>query len=289
MQEENIAENAALTVGEMLREARGKKNLSLEAVAAELCIRQVYLEAIENMDFKNIPPVPYDLGFIRSYAEFLGLNSERVVSAYKRAAAVNGAREDYVDESFENEPTGPKLRHIIFGFVGLAVLGGIFAWQTMEKPWGDWDDIVNISTEDEATVPEPVIIAAPAEQAEVVAQEPVAAEPAVAIEAAPQAPVAVEEPQAEEKAEPAAPVPASRIKMVLVGQTWLELTQNGKILLSGIRKKGFTYDVPNAPNMRVSIGKHNNVKFYIDGQETKVVTAANRRKVLLDRFLTKKK
>ena len=74
----------AQTVGEILRNARTKQGKDLRSVADALCIRTTYLEAIENMDLKNIPEPPYGIGFIRSYAEYLGLNGERIISSYKQ-------------------------------------------------------------------------------------------------------------------------------------------------------------------------------------------------------------
>ena len=56
------------TVGEMLRNARLKRGITVAEVAEELCIRKAYITAIEDMDYDNIPPVPYGVGFIRNYA-----------------------------------------------------------------------------------------------------------------------------------------------------------------------------------------------------------------------------
>ena len=58
-------------VGSMLKEMRQEKGITLADVAKQLCIRKSYIEAIENNDASAIPPFPYGIGFIRSYAKFL--------------------------------------------------------------------------------------------------------------------------------------------------------------------------------------------------------------------------
>ncbi|MBR1604581.1 MAG: helix-turn-helix domain-containing protein [Alphaproteobacteria bacterium] len=70
-------------VGTMLRDVRTKKKISIEDVAEKLHIKSIYLTAIENSDYENIPAAPYGTGFIRSYASFLGLNSERITQIFK--------------------------------------------------------------------------------------------------------------------------------------------------------------------------------------------------------------
>lgn len=47
------------TVGEMLRNARLKRSETVSEIADKLYIRKQYITAIEEMDYANIPPVPY--------------------------------------------------------------------------------------------------------------------------------------------------------------------------------------------------------------------------------------
>ena len=74
----------AQNVGELLRNTRLKKGKTLGDVSKDLCIRKFYLEAIESMDAANLPVMPYGLGFVRSYADYLGLNSSRITQAYRQ-------------------------------------------------------------------------------------------------------------------------------------------------------------------------------------------------------------
>lgn len=72
-----------MNIGEILREAREKRGLSLSDVEHETKIRSKYLAALESEDFKEIPGEAYVLGFLRNYARFLNLDSDQIVNSYK--------------------------------------------------------------------------------------------------------------------------------------------------------------------------------------------------------------
>ncbi len=66
-------------VGAFLRASRLRRGEELADVAAQLRIRLVYLEAIEDGRFDALPGNTYAVGFIRTYAEYLGLDGQLVV------------------------------------------------------------------------------------------------------------------------------------------------------------------------------------------------------------------
>jgi cytoskeletal protein RodZ len=72
------------SVGALLREARESLGLDLRDVARGLRIRFPYLQGIENDDYAQLPGKTYVLGFLRSYAEYLGLDGEDVIARYRR-------------------------------------------------------------------------------------------------------------------------------------------------------------------------------------------------------------
>jgi cytoskeleton protein RodZ len=71
------------SLGRKLREAREKHNYNLEQVARDTNISKGYLEALEEENFGVIPGDTYVLGFLRNYAEYLGLNPEELVGLYR--------------------------------------------------------------------------------------------------------------------------------------------------------------------------------------------------------------
>lgn len=300
----------AQNVGELLRNTRLKKGKTLGDVSKDLCIRKFYLEAIENLSAKDLPPVPYGLGFVRSYAEYLGLNSPRIVQAYRQAVYAEQENEEDTG-SEENTPpveyAGPNLRHVIIGLVGVVLI--FAAWRgvssyNQEKQLSEEKEIVQNDV-----VPEPVIIEenepALAEMGleDVEAEKTEAdAEPAAAEKTAEKEPAKTEaenvkaaeknEPAAQTEAaetKPAAAEPAAatptKIRISFAGPSWLELKQGDKVLLSGIYSKGFKYDVPNEAGIVVSVGRYYNVDFYVDGKLTKIASAMKQTNISLDKYI----
>ncbi|MGB1027314.1 MAG: helix-turn-helix domain-containing protein, partial [Rhodospirillaceae bacterium] len=70
-------------IGALLRAARREVGEDLEQVAETLRIRLAYLEAIEGGDFDRLPGHAYAVGFVRAYADHLGLHSDEVVRRFK--------------------------------------------------------------------------------------------------------------------------------------------------------------------------------------------------------------
>jgi cytoskeleton protein RodZ len=70
-------------IGEQLKAARERKGLTLERVADETNIAKRYLAALEAEDFGVFPGDPYAIGFLRNYAEYLGLPSDELATSFK--------------------------------------------------------------------------------------------------------------------------------------------------------------------------------------------------------------
>ena len=71
------------TIGAELRAARLRRGEEIRSIAHILHIRRDYLEALEESRYESLPGKAYALGFVRSYAEYLGLDSQYVVERYK--------------------------------------------------------------------------------------------------------------------------------------------------------------------------------------------------------------
>jgi len=72
-------------VGTILREARNRRKVELSEVEAATRIRFRYLRAIEDEEWDVLPGGVYTRGFIRTYASFLGLDGDRLVSDYRES------------------------------------------------------------------------------------------------------------------------------------------------------------------------------------------------------------
>lgn len=81
-------------VGELLQERREDLGLDLDEIGAMLRIKPAYLAALEQGRTHDLPGPTYAIGFVRAYADFLGLDSEAVLTRFKTEAAGVTARPD---------------------------------------------------------------------------------------------------------------------------------------------------------------------------------------------------
>lgn len=278
--EENNFESDVQTVGEILRNARIKQGKTVSEIAKELCVRKSYIDAMEKMEVEQLPQMPYALGFVRSYANFLGLNSDRIVSSYRKT--VTGDDEETEEKEAHFEQSVPKLSHVLLGLLGLIALFVIWSfWPQLKQT-----DISETETVVSDVVPEPEII-----DETQLAVEGSAPEDDILPQEKYEEPVDTDvnkenTESGNEIANPETDATAEgRIKFELTGPSWVELKQGDNVLLSGIYHKGFEYTVPSGSNMVISIGRYYNAKFYIDGKEIKVVSSLKHINVELDEFL----
>jgi cytoskeletal protein RodZ len=76
-------ESPVEVVGAFLREARETTGRSLAHVATSLCIHEKFLKSIEDGRYEDLPGPTYATGFVRSYADYLGLDTEALVAQFK--------------------------------------------------------------------------------------------------------------------------------------------------------------------------------------------------------------
>lgn len=118
-------ESAGLSMGvaALLRETRIKQGRDIAVVATTLRIRQPYLQAIEDGRFQDLPGSTYAVGFVRGYAEFLGLDGPEIVRRFKQENSDLAGRAELVFPSATSGggiPTGALL--------GIAVVGAAIAY-----------------------------------------------------------------------------------------------------------------------------------------------------------------
>lgn len=75
-----------MKAGEMLKNARttGRRKREIATISKMLCIREEFLTALEECNYRVIPEDVYILGFARSYAVELGLNPDEVILKLKK-------------------------------------------------------------------------------------------------------------------------------------------------------------------------------------------------------------
>ena len=113
---ELVHEGKAL-VGELLRNCREANHLALSDVAGTLRIRESYLDALERDDLDSLPGPAYAIGFLRSYAEYLGLNGEEAVRLFKKELAGAVPQSDLVFPEPVSESRIPRGGIILVSLV----------------------------------------------------------------------------------------------------------------------------------------------------------------------------
>ena len=81
----------AIEFGAAMRDMRVAHGRELADVAEALRIRQVFLQAIEEGRFSDLPGPAYAGGFVRAYADYLGLDVPEVMRRFREATGPEGA------------------------------------------------------------------------------------------------------------------------------------------------------------------------------------------------------
>lgn len=71
-------------ISEILREKREEKNLSLDDIEKKIKIKKAFLKAMEEGKFHTLPSESYAQGFVKNYADFLGIPSSTAVPLFRR-------------------------------------------------------------------------------------------------------------------------------------------------------------------------------------------------------------
>ena len=95
------------TIGESLKKTRQEKRLTLDQVFQALHIRQHFLEALENNQRELLPSEVQGRGFLRMYAEFLGLPVPPLMKAWENNSVILPEPEKPAEEihAAENQPS----------------------------------------------------------------------------------------------------------------------------------------------------------------------------------------
>src|SRR3954452_2619062 len=111
-------------IGERLREARMRQGLDLTEVEVATKIRAKYLRALENDEFSMLPGSTYVKSFLRTYAEYLGLDAQLLVEEFR---AQHEPRGEGDMPSFAPPGRAPPPRERRGGGGGMAIGPGVLA------------------------------------------------------------------------------------------------------------------------------------------------------------------
>ena len=123
------------TLGEKLRQAREARGLSISEVAEQTRISALYLENIENDDYRVLPGGIFNKGFVKSFAKIVGVDENEALQDYAQLIANQGSPvadepKTYRSEVLTDERTASSsLPTIIIAVVILGLMtAGILAF-----------------------------------------------------------------------------------------------------------------------------------------------------------------
>ena len=308
-------EKSVNKVGKLLKEMRLQKDLSISDVSKKLCIRKIYLEAIEDSNYKELPPLPYGVGFIRSYAEYLGLNSGNIVELYKEETNIKPDKDIFVLEP-QNEATVPNRKYLLISL--LAIIFVYFLWYIYNNKISGVEEPENEVLAEESISEDnnelPLVVedfsvteenadassepSKAEEKAKVVTEQVTVTDASFPIEEEKnkdEKPIA-EEPKQEENTTPAKVIeqpqekvaeakPVEGVVINIKKETWIEVKDAQKLYISKVLQAGDSYKVPEGEGMILSVGRVEAVDVLINGKVTPVVKPEKKMNIALDPFL----
>lgn len=230
-----------MPVGEILRRAREHYGQSIADIERALRIRASQIEAIESGDLSRLPGPVYAIGFVRSYADYLGLGGEKMVRLFKMQTGDVGDKKPEL--RFHTPAKEAKVPPLWLVLASLAVAFGVLAG------WGIYngEDRTLVTSVPELPAQIRDRVAADAAKKEVMGPPA----PASLAAASPPAVVA-----------PAGPGIILNVKE----NSWVEIVDGeGKPIVSRALKSGDQYFVPDRPDLKMSLGNAGGIEILIDG------------------------
>ena len=130
-----------LTAGECLKRKREELDISLRDISEKLKVKSDYLENLESGSYEELPPDVYVRGFVKSYAQFVGLDSEKMVGIYNREKKIESKieKKSKKKETYANKFTTQNFAiitpKIVTAFLSLLILFavGFYLWHQISS------------------------------------------------------------------------------------------------------------------------------------------------------------
>jgi cytoskeleton protein RodZ len=230
-------------IGNTLREARVRRNLTLQQIEEDIKIRVKYVQAMENEDWDVMPGVTYVKGFLRTYATYLGLDPEVIIGEFRSRGMTPSAEhhEPFGGSSVIGKPHIHRGRNtvVIVAVLCLIALAAIYALGMMNG--GDGND------------------------------EPTTQPGALGIGSPSPSPSKSPKPEASSTGVPAWQKNLVRIEAT-DGDCWMEIRRNnetGVVLFSGTLKQGDTKKFK-GKDIWISLGAPANIELQAAGKKAKI-------------------
>ena len=223
--------------GQYLREEREKRGVSLEEVNRRTRISLKMLASLEGGDLPTLPPPTILRGFLKSYAEAVGLDPREVQSRYSQAGEI--APRPIIPVQSVPEPRRPSLA-LIAAVVGSVLIIGLALWLRSR-----------------GAEPLPPLVRSPAPAP--MPQEFPADLPPPVEESVPQSPAHIQQQELRE------PVRGHVLRAQAAEQTWLRLTRDGGPVSEYLLRPGEKVSWAAAERFQLTVGNAGGVMLSLDG------------------------
>jgi len=232
-------------ISELLKNARKAQGLTVKAVAQDICVQSSYLKAIENGEYEKLPAHTFAVGFVRSYANALGEDADRVVASFKDECGIAKPKAPTVPKS-QLGKTRKKIPSWLSPIAGL--VGASMCWVALGGSLGGTSMVAN--SDSEIAAEKAQLAALQTDLVETVIPEASATAP-TALEISDIAAAHVEEntvnqslfiPAAYADADALAALPAGDVLLAASEDSWVRVARpDGTELWSGILRAGQSY------------------------------------------------
>lgn len=145
------------TIGEILKAERERQLKSLKEISKKTKIPLKTLTALEVNDFASLPPQAFTQGFIKNYAQELGLEPKRLLAIFRRdlIPKQNSGQLKFGLETESGLRWRPKMTLILAVVLFLMAFGGYLFFQ-LRHYWGQ-PELEIIAPHENETVQEKII------------------------------------------------------------------------------------------------------------------------------------
>ena len=280
----------ASRVGAELRDARLRLGWTLEDVAHGLRIRLPFLAAIEEGRIADLPGAAYAVGFIRTYAQALGLDPDEISRRFRAEAHEVNRKTELTFPAPVPERGVPAGAVLLLGLV--LAIGAYAAWYKFSsaRPGGSDSTALperfaplaervmpsNTSPQVASILPPPVpaltppppVVASSGSSTSAQAA-PVVLPPVLSVPVPVPVPVTTTPPPAAAASPP--PADVSRVTLKFRADAYVQVREKGgPVLLNRVMRAGETWPVPKEANLVMTTGNAGGTDIVVDG-----ITAAS--------------
>lgn len=223
-----------MTVGEILSRTRQHYAQTIGQVAVNLRIRETYIEDMESGNLSNMPGRVYAIGFVRAYAEYLGLDGDKIVYLFKVQSVGKKRRPDIKFKKPTYESATPNIALVLGSLLAAIIL---LVYLSINHTPDQYREVI-------PPVPDSL------KKSQLISYN----KPTETIE---------KEDIIGSKIDTILETEEKQLSLVIESDSWIEIKdENGKVIISQVLKKGNKYEIPENSNQTMVTGNAGGVAVY---------------------------